>query len=89
VKGRFWTCTKEQRVKLILLVLLLIAIVFWPFLRWLAASLYQRSPIRIGRMEAAIPRTWLLKEHGAAIVAWKPPMTTLHSPVRSSLRSKP
>jgi hypothetical protein len=78
--------TKEQRIKLAVLVTLLAAVIFWPSVGQIAKALGHPTQVRIGSLQVKLPRIWLRTVDAAVAIAWLPNMTILTSGARASIR---
>jgi hypothetical protein len=81
----FFRATPEQVKALRMLTLLLISIIFWPTIQWVASAIVRRNPVHTDQVEAVIRRRWIATEDGSIVQAWIPCLTIFCSSPRSSI----
>jgi hypothetical protein len=81
----FLAATPGQIKALGKLTLLLIFLIFWPTIQWLASAIVRRNPVHTDQVEAVIRRRWIATEDGSIVQAWIPCLTIFCSSPRSSI----
>lgn len=78
--------TSDKGKTLLVLSVVLIFVFFSPTLRWAGEAISRVNPVRAGRVEATIPRTWLVSQGSTGrLQAWKPCITILCSTASANL----
>lgn len=67
---------KRRWITLIILGTLLVLTVFVPTLEWGWQAIRRSRTVRMGGIQAEIPRSWMVREGESSLEAWKPCLTS-------------
>jgi hypothetical protein len=77
----------DPKAILVGLILALIIIVFAPALKWIVWRFpFSKQSLRISYIEMSVPRSWIVKQNGNPVGAWKPCMTIICTPPTASFQ---